>query len=66
MVWVLLLAMAMPNGGGVALEKFAYYSTEDECTKARTVFGPKGMPQTPRIPVAFCIPVESPQNIITK
>ena len=27
MVWVLLLSMAMPNGG-VAIEKFAYYSTE--------------------------------------
>jgi hypothetical protein len=27
MVWVLLLSMAMPNGG-VAIEKVAYYSTE--------------------------------------
>jgi hypothetical protein len=66
MVWVLLLAMAMPNGGGVAIEKFAYYSTEDQCTRVRTIFGPEGMPQTPRTPVALCIPVESPQHIITK
>jgi hypothetical protein len=66
MVWVLLLSMAMPNGGGVAIEKFAYYSTEDECIRARTVFGKGGMPQTPRIPFALCVPVESPQHIITK
>ena len=25
MVWVLLLSMAIPNGGGVAIEMFAYY-----------------------------------------
>jgi hypothetical protein len=67
MVWVLLLSMAMPQGGGVALEKFAYYSTEGECIKARTIFGQDGKPSpTPRIPVALCVPVESPQHIITK
>ena len=66
MVWVLLLSMAMPNGG-VVIEKFAYYSTEDACIKARTIFGQDGKPpQTPRIPFALCVPVESPQNIITK
>ena len=73
MVWVLLLSMAMPNGG-VAIEKFAYYSSEGECIKARTIFGQDGKPpdtprpatpQTPRIPLAFCVPVESPQHIIT-
>jgi hypothetical protein len=47
MVWVLLLSMAMPNGG-VAIEKFAYYSTEGECIKARTIFGKDGKSQTPR------------------
>jgi hypothetical protein len=75
MVWVLLVSMAMPNGGGVAIEKFAYYSTESECMKARTVFGQDGTPsdtprpatpQTPRIPFAICVPVESPEHIITK
>ena len=78
MVWVLLLSMAMPQGGGVAIEKFAYYSTEGECMRARTVFGQGGtpetppqtprqtLPQTPRIPLALCVPVESPQHIITK
>jgi hypothetical protein len=66
MVWVLLLSMATPNGGGVAIEKFAYYSTEDECIKARTIFGKDGKSQTPRIPLALCVPVESPQHIITK
>jgi hypothetical protein len=66
MVWVLLLAMAMPAGVGVAIEKFAYYSTEGECIKARTIFGKSGMSQTPRTPVALCVPVESPQSIITK
>jgi hypothetical protein len=64
MVWVLLLSMAMPSGG-VAIEKFAYYSTEGECIKARTIFGKDGKSQTPRIPLAFCVPVESPQHIIT-
>jgi hypothetical protein len=58
--------MATPNGGGVAIEKFAYYSTEDECIKARTIFGKDGKSQTPRIPLALCVPVESPQHIITK
>ena len=66
MVWVLLLSMATPNGGGVAIEKFAYYSTEGECIKARTIFGKDGKSQTPRIPLALCVPVESPQHIITK
>ena len=66
MVWVLLLSMATPNGGGVAIEKFAYYSTEDECIKARTIFGKDGKSQTPRIPLALCVPVESPQHIISK
>ncbi len=66
MVWVLLLSMAMPQGGGVAIEKFAYYSTEDECIKARTIFGKDGKSQTPRIPLALCVPVESPQHIISK
>ena len=66
MVWVLLLSMATPNGGGVAIEKFAYYSTEGECIKARTIFGQDGKSQTPRIPLALCVPVESPQHIITK
>ena len=61
MVWVLLLSMATPNGGGVAIEKFAYYSTEDECIKARTIFGKDGKSQTPRIPLALCVPVESPR-----
>src|SRR3981189_2625229 len=54
MVWVLLLSMAMPQGGGVAIEKFAYYSTEGECIKARTIFGKDGKSQTPRIPLALC------------
>jgi hypothetical protein len=54
-------------GGGVAIEKFAYYSTEGECIKARTIFGQgEKPPQTPRIPFALCVPVESPQHIITK
>ena len=67
MVWVLLLSMAMPQGGGVAIEKFAYYSTEGECIKARTIFGQgEKPPQSPRIPFALCVPVESPQHIITK
>jgi hypothetical protein len=67
MVWVLLLSMAIPNGGGVAIEKFAYYSTEGECIRARTIFGQgEKPPQTPRIPLALCVPVESPQHIITK
>ena len=65
MVWVLLLSMARPNGG-VAIEKFAYYSTEGECIKARTIFGKDGKSQTPRIPLALCVPVESSQHIITK
>jgi hypothetical protein len=67
MVWVLLLSMAMPDGGGVAIEKLAYYSTEDECMRARTVFSQgEKPPPTPRIPLALCVPVESPQHIITK
>ena len=65
MVWVLLLSMAMPNGG-VAIEKFAYYSTEGECIKARTIFGKDGKSQTPRIPLALCVPVESSEHIIRR
>ena len=61
MVWVLLLSMATPNGGGVAIEKFAYHSTEDDCIKARTIFGKDGKSQTPRfrLPFAFRSKVHS-------
>ena len=53
-------------GGRRGNREVAYYSTEDECIKARTIFGKDGKSQTPRIPLALCVPVESPQHIITK
>ena len=36
--------MAMPNGGGVEIEKFAYYSKEGEWIKGENGFGQMGSP----------------------
>ena len=65
MVWVPLL-YGDAGGGRCSNRKVCYYSTEGECIKARTIFGHGGTSQTPRTPVALCVPVDNPQHIITK
>jgi hypothetical protein len=49
MVWVLILVIGGVKAGG-AIEKVAYYPTQDDCAHAADTFGPGGQGIIPRTP----------------
>jgi len=52
------------QAAGGHIEKVAYYASEQECEAEVQKFGQ--LLSAPRIPVAFCVAVSSPANIIGK
>ena len=70
MVWVLVLAIGsgvVPGGtqaAGGHIEKVAYYTSEKECEAEADKF--RQLATGPRVPVAFCVAVPSPEQIIGK
>jgi hypothetical protein len=70
MVWVLVLVIgsgAAPGGveaAGGHIEKIAFYPAEQDCEREAEKF--RKLISGPRVPLAFCIAVPSPANIVGK